>query len=175
MPSPHFEEATMRTGKMRDGYVERFWSKVQRNEPNGCWEWLGGRRDHKKNKPYGVVLWNGKSERSHRVAYTLYYGAIPHGMSIDHTCHNTMCVNPKHLRVCTHSQNMRNAGVPRTNKSGYKGVFRTASGNYSVSIATDNGRIWLGTFSTAEEAHCVYCVAAAKYHGVFANTGAHDV
>lgn len=36
-------------------------------------------------------------------------GPIPVGMTIDHLCKNTLCVNPEHLEVVTMGENIRRA------------------------------------------------------------------
>lgn len=78
---------------------ERFWSKVKKGTDDECWEWQG------------VILPSGygcfiRPTRAHRMAYELATGAIPEGLCILHSCDNKRCVNPLHLRVGTHADNM---------------------------------------------------------------------
>lgn len=47
----------------------------------------------------------GKHTRSHRIAYRLFKGSIPHDKVVMHTCDNPPCINPKHLVLGTHSDN----------------------------------------------------------------------
>jgi HNH endonuclease len=77
-------------------------------QPNGCWRWTGSlRRDG-----YGrVTVGDRHREMVHRFAYRLFNGEIPHGLTVDHTCHNAdlscpggpclhrRCVNPDHLEA----------------------------------------------------------------------------
>ena len=51
---------------------------------------------------YGRI--NG--EGAHRIAYIQKFGPIPKGMIVMHTCDNPSCVNPQHLKLGTHKQNM---------------------------------------------------------------------
>lgn len=63
----------------------------------------------RKGSPYAQVGWsaNGKAFRAlaHRVAYESLHGVIPAGMTVDHACFNTRCVNPDHLRLMSLAEN----------------------------------------------------------------------
>lgn len=65
----------------------------------GCWLWLGScDRDG-----YGKI----DKTTAHRAAFQHYRGTIAHGLEIDHTCEVRCCVNPQHLDVVTHEENLR--------------------------------------------------------------------
>lgn len=88
--------------------AERFWAKVEKTET--CWVWRGslGRRR------YGSFYkWPGNVQ-AHRVAYELVVGPIPEGLTLDHLCRNTQCVNPAHLEPVTMAENIRRASIART-------------------------------------------------------------
>lgn len=72
----------------------RFWTKVNKSAPNGCWEWTA-----KRDNGYGRIWIKGRLFAAHRVAYELMRGQIPEGLTIDHLCRNRRCVNPEHLEV----------------------------------------------------------------------------
>jgi hypothetical protein len=59
----------------------------------GCWKWLRALDDW----GYGVVRWQGRKEKAHRVSYRLAKGTIPEGMCVCHSCDSPACVNPGHL------------------------------------------------------------------------------
>lgn len=44
--------------------------------------------------------------KTHRLAYLLKHGEIPNDLHILHSCDTPSCVNPDHLRVGTHQENM---------------------------------------------------------------------
>lgn len=63
-----------------------------------CIEWTGRRTA----AGYGRV----RQHYAHRVAYAMYHGPIPDGMEVMHRCDNPGCVNPEHLCLGSHSDNM---------------------------------------------------------------------
>lgn len=82
--------------RIRGGSViERFLQKVtQGDTPRSCWLWHAG--SHGRSG-YGSFRWRGKPTMAHRVAYELFVGPIPDGLTLDHLCRIRPCVNPKHL------------------------------------------------------------------------------
>ena len=87
---------------MNGSVSDRLWPKVDRSGgPDACWTWLACRRSG-----YGLFWVGGKGLQAHRVAYELLVGPIPEGLSIDHLCRNTGCVNPAHLEPVTHKENV---------------------------------------------------------------------
>ncbi len=70
---------------------------------DGCWIWKMGLS---RKGGYGVVSFNKKSTRAHRLMYTLVKGEIPKGMQVLHHCDNKSCVNPLHLWLGTNIDNM---------------------------------------------------------------------
>lgn len=84
--------------------AERFWKKVDRRGPDECWPWIAGL--HRSG--YG---WfrdeRGRAIYAQRWAFASEFGPIPQGGHILHRCDNPPCVNPAHLYLGTHADNMR--------------------------------------------------------------------
>jgi hypothetical protein len=68
----------------------------------GCWDWLGPVDDNE----YGKLTFNRPKIYAHRISYQLYKGDIPTGLEILHRCDRPICIQPSHLRVGTHKENM---------------------------------------------------------------------
>lgn len=119
--NPHYRRL-QRTGQVGDRPIapsnrgipvdERFWTKVDRSDRDGCWPWTG----YLRGKPgattagYGRLHFRGRVIPVTHVAWYLANGELPpEGMLIMHRCDNPPCVRPSHLMVGTYSDNMRDA------------------------------------------------------------------
>lgn len=85
---------------------QRFLAKIDKSGPNGCWIWLSSTN----GRGYGQLsIRHGKPRYAHRIAYELFRGEIPHRVECLHTCDNPACVNPDHLVLGSHIDNMVDA------------------------------------------------------------------
>jgi HNH endonuclease len=98
------------TGRYRSvlDEAERFWSKVDRTCPGGCWLWRGqlnawGYGHFRRTVAQGVH----RTVKAHRFAYALLVGPIPTGLTLDHLCGSRACVRPDHLEPVTNAENLR--------------------------------------------------------------------
>lgn len=85
-------------------------------EHDGCWVYQGPT----DRKGYVRLRENGGGKVfGHRATYEFFIGAIPDGMTFDHLCENTSCVNPWHGDLVPSLVNIRRAsrGMAATNRN----------------------------------------------------------
>lgn len=93
-----------------DSHEARFFAKV--DVSGVCWEWTAATN----TRGYGVFGRGGRSAGNayaHRWAWEFLVGPIPDGLTVDHLCRNTVCVNPDHLELVTLAENVRRANPKR--------------------------------------------------------------
>ena len=124
----HHYQTQWRTGKtdlirpvFRGNKYQRLEHYSRPSDCSDCIVWIG----HKDKDGYGAMRDGKKMVRPHRVAYEKEFGAIPEGMSVLHKCNNPDCVNPAHLYLGDHSQNMKD---------------RLKSGNYATGERHPNSK-----------------------------------
>lgn len=97
--------------------VARFWGKVDRRGCGDCWNWLG----YKNKTGHGQFYFNRKLGFAHRFSFLLHGGNFKDGPQVMHLCNNGCCVNPKHLKSGTMSENILYAVECGRHKSGLLG------------------------------------------------------
>jgi hypothetical protein len=103
----------------------RFWSKVQKGEPNSCWEWQAATN----TAGYGwFSIATAKPKSAHRVAAWLskILPAIESDLHVLHKCDNRKCCNPEHLFVGTNSDNV--ADRVQKGRGGFKRMHGETNG-----------------------------------------------
>ena len=75
-----------------------FWERVSK-QSNGCWLWTGALT----GDGYGIL----RRQTMHRWSYEKHRGEIPEGLEVDHLCSVRNCVNPDHMELVTHRENVQ--------------------------------------------------------------------
>ena len=87
---------------MKRPWPEPFENCYSIDEKTGCWLWDRAL----KGFGYGHKIFEGKLQSAHRISWQIHHGPIPDGMWVLHRCDVMRCVNPDHLFLGTHQDNM---------------------------------------------------------------------
>lgn len=77
-------------------------ANTTRDKETGCWLWNGSIQ----NNGYSSTRFLGRRIPSHRASYLSFVGEIGESLEVCHKCDVRNCINPDHLYLATHQQNM---------------------------------------------------------------------
>lgn len=108
-------QTPIRTGLPKGTDAERL-AALSRRDENGCLVWTG--RVHPTG--YGGIYCQrrGKNVGAHRLSYEVHVGPIPRGWVVCHRCDNPLCIEPSHLFVGTHADNVADRVAKRRSARG---------------------------------------------------------
>ena len=69
---------------------------------NGCWEFTGGH----DSWGYGAIYHEGRQLGAHKASWIAHKGEVGNSHVL-HTCDNRSCINPDHLYLGSHQDNMK--------------------------------------------------------------------
>ena len=130
------------------------------------WKWYVSNEGYAKRTSYV----RGLGKKVQKVV--LMHRALmnpPSDQEVDHINGNPLDNRRSNIRFCTCSENLRNRGIQKNNKSGLKGVsWDKRRENWRAYISVNKKYISLGCFKDKVKAALAYNEAAVKYHGAFA-------
>lgn len=117
--------------------------------PSGCWEWQA----YKNADGYGVLGVGKKTMLAYRYLYKKLVGEPPiRPYSLDHLCRNRSCVNPNHLEVVLHKDNILRGESP--------------AANYAKRKLCDKGHLLNGIRKQGNCRFCIKCRRISSYERV---------
>lgn len=126
---------------------------------------------HKHSLGYVNIYINRKSYKRHRLIWFYANKRWPE-LDIDHIDGSKSNDIISNLREATKSQNLRNSKISKNNTSGVKGVaWDKIRKKWRAKIKAGN-EVYLGRFSTKDEAISARFLAEQQYHGRFARGAA---
>jgi len=140
------------------------------NPSTGVFKWREHRQGVKANGiagfddggGYGRIQLNGKTYKSHHLAWLWVYGEMPD--YLDHVNHKKSDNRVINLREVDHSTNCKNRSKSKNNKSGVNGVswYKTRS-KWLAKITVNKKYIHLGYFSDKTKAAKARKAAERKF------------
>lgn len=141
--------------------LQRFEEKFIPVTESGCWIWTAA----VTQRGYGRFGFKYKAVRAHRFSYEIYVGEIPEGMNVCHSCDIPECVNPNHLFLGTHTDNM----VDMMHKGRQNFSFKNGEQHVNSKLTWDEVRAIRASKNTQMEIAKEYNVSLSAINAIKTN------
>jgi hypothetical protein len=135
------------------------------------WKWCAARQHGNRRGIYAVratyTKLAGGAKRGLMRMHRQILGENDMKMHVDHVDGNGLNNQRSNLRICTPSENLRNRPAAIGNKTGLKGISQDKHGKFVASLKVNGEFIYVGYFTTINEAIPEYNKASEKHHGEF--------
>lgn len=137
---------------------QRFWSKVKFAGLNDCWEWQASLHPNGYGN-FGVRIGKKRFPKlAHRVLMEDIHGPLHRWTLVRHKCDNKKCVNPLHLELGTHQDNMNDAKQRKQMSLGEKNARAKLTEKDIIDIRSST--------KTTKELATIYNVSKEHINGI---------
>lgn len=143
-----------RRPRLIDNPKEFLLARISKDD-GGCWNWTG----YVHHRSYALIsVERGRRKiAAHRLSYEVFIGQVRSGMFVCHRCDNKRCINPEHLFLGTHADNMRDM----SRKGRARGAVRPGESNGSARLGE----------SQVREIRAIYSLGGVTQPGLAARFG----
>lgn len=110
------------------------------SDPRVCWVWKGSIH----HTGYGIHFIKKRQLLAHRYSFEYFVGSIPPRYVVHHSCQTKGCVNPRHLRLISHSEHSRRHSTKSICKNGHPlegdNIYYNKQGHKSCQVCRNHNR-----------------------------------
>ena len=117
------------------------------------------------DQSYAITYWMDGAKKKHLLMHRLILG-VSDGQFVDHSDSDGLNNTRENIRICTHSENMRNRKTRKDLKSGFRGVLKI--GNKFRGRLIFEKKTYSKNFDSEVDASMWVEKMRAKLHGEFA-------
>lgn len=138
---------------------ERFWSYVDKQPEDVCWNWTGG----VSSNGYGGFWHDNTTIGAHVFSVFLRDGTLPsQELLVRHVCNNKLCCNPQHLVVGTPKENSEDMIRAGTSQRGVKNTNNKLKSDDVKTIYESRESITALAHKYEVTKQCIYLIKQKK-------------
>ena len=103
----------------------------------------------------------------HRISYYIHCGDIPDNLLVCHKCNNTECVNPYHLYIGSHQDNVNDRTLAGNNQIGELNIFAILTDDQVTQILID---VYNNKYNNLVEIAQEYNVGRSTIYDIFSGS-----